>query len=540
MDRRSGRRGLAAALALVAWITVAMAPAQAAYDRAGILAKLCAVGGAGVSSAIGAMLSGLAAASPDDRAWLARVVPAFAGKKLLCAADGRAFLPNGADAVTLAAATAPNDARSPLPSLRVRGLLEQVTAAQALFGPEPAARLAAVRTLENRSEAISDDLLNAALNQETAPQVRGALVALLQTRGLRSPDPRRRVAAIHALAADPTSRTVTQLAGLAADKTYVAAPGVRAALHVALASARRTVWIGDALSLAYNAVSAGSVLFLASAGLAIIFGLMGVINLAQGEFIMLGGYTTFCVQEALRLYAPALFDFYPLIAIPIVFIVAGAAGMAIEALAIRRLYSRPLMTLLASWAIGLLLINLVRVTFGTQNLKIVTPSFLSGGFRVIGDFIVTWNHLDAIAFALVAYAGTQALLRFTNLGLFIRAVTQNRAMAGCVGISTRRVDQLAFGLGSGLAGLAGLALSPIYNINPTMGTGFIIDSFMVVVLGGVGSLLGTAIASLGIALVNVGIEPFYGAVAAKVIALLTIIVFIQGRPEGLIAPRGRR
>ena len=204
MDRRSGRRGLAAALALVAWITVAVGPAQAAYDRAGILAKLCAVGGAGVSSAIGAMLSSLAAASPDDRAWLARVVPAFAGKKLLCSADGRAYLPNGADAVTLAAATAPNDARSPLPSLRVRGLLEQVTAAQALFSPEPAARLAAVRTLENRSEAISDDLLNAALNQESAPPTRSLLAALLQTRGLRSPDPRRRVAAIHALAADPT------------------------------------------------------------------------------------------------------------------------------------------------------------------------------------------------------------------------------------------------------------------------------------------------------------------------------------------------
>lgn len=528
-----------AAFALVAWIGFAVAPA-AGYDRAGILADLCAEGGAKASNAINAMLAGLASASPEDRAWLGRVSPAFAAKKLLCAPDGRVFLPDGADAATLAAGTAPDEARTPLPSLRLRGLLEQVAAALALFAADPTARLAAVRTLASRGEAVSDDLLKAVLDRETAPPVRSELEGLLQTRGLRSPDPQRRIAAISALAANPTSRIVTQLAALEADKAYVADASVRGALTAALTSARRTLWIGDALSLLYNAVSAGSVLFLASAGLAIIFGLMGVINLAQGEFIMLGGYTTFCVQEALRLYAPALFDFYPLFAIPIVFLVTGAIGMGVEALAIRHLYKRPLMTLLASWAIGLLLINLVRVSFGTQNLKIATPPYLSGGFRVLGDFIVTWNHLDAIVFALVAFAGTQALLRFTDLGLFIRAVTQNRAMAGCVGVSSRRVDQLAFGLGSGLAGLAGLALSPIYNVNPTMGTGFIIDSFMVVVLGGVGSLLGTAIASLGIALVNVGIEPFYGAVAAKVVALIVIILFIQSRPEGLIAPRGRR
>ena len=528
-----------AAFALVAWIGFAVSPA-AGYDRAGILADLCAEGGAKAANAINAMLAGLAGASPEDRAWLGRVSPAFAAKKLLCAPDGRVFLPDGADAATLAAGTAPDEARTPLPSLRLRGLLEQVAAALALFAADPTARLAAVRTLASRGEAVSDDLLQAVLDRETAPPVRSELEGLLQTRGLRSPDPQRRIAAISALAANPTSRIVTQLAALEADKAYVADASVRGALTAALASARRTLWIGDALSLLYNAVSAGSVLFLASAGLAIIFGLMGVINLAQGEFIMLGGYTTFCVQEALRLYAPALFDFYPLFAIPIVFLVTGAIGMGVEALAIRHLYKRPLMTLLASWAIGLLLINLVRVSFGTQNLKIATPPYLSGGFRVLGDFIVTWNHLDAIVFAVVAFAGTQALLRFTDLGLFIRAVTQNRAMAGCVGVSTRRVDQLAFGLGSGLAGLAGLALSPIYNVNPTMGTGFIIDSFMVVVLGGVGSLLGTAIASLGIALVNVGIEPFYGAVAAKVVALIVIILFIQSRPEGLIAPRGRR
>ena len=223
-----------------------------------------------------------------------------------------------------------------------------------------------------------------------------------------------------------------------------------------------------------------------------------------------------------------------------VFLVTAAIGIVIEATVIRHLYRRPLMTLLATWGISLLLINLVRVGFGPQNLEFITPSYLTGGVSVVGDFFVTWNHLAAIIFAVLSFLGTLALLRLTSLGLFIRGVTQNRDMAGCIGVSARRIDMLAFGFGAGLAGLAGLAVAPIYNVNPSMGTDFIIDSFMVVVLGGVGSLVGTAIAAFGIGLVNVGIEPFYGAVAAKVIALLLIIAIIQWRPEGLIAIKGRR
>ena len=297
---------------------------------------------------------------------------------------------------------------------------------------------------------------------------------------------------------------------------------------------------GDWLSLAYNGLSVGSVLFLASVGLAIIFGLMGVINLAQGELIMIGAYATYGVQQAMRAWAPGWVEWYPIVAVPVVFAVTGAVGVLIEVLVIQHLYRRPLMTLLATWAISLLLVNAVRVGFGTQNLQFLTPHYLTGGVRVMGDFLVTWNHLGAICCAVAAFAGTAALLRLTDLGLFIRTVTQNRDMAGCVGISTRRIDRAAFALGSGLAGLGGLALSPIYNVNPNMGTGFIIDSFMVVVLGGVGSLFGTAVAALGIGLVDVGIEPFYGAVAAKVIVLLLIVLLIQWRPEGLVAPRGRR
>ncbi len=245
-------------------------------------------------------------------------------------------------------------------------------------------------------------------------------------------------------------------------------------------------------------------------------------------------------QEGLRHAAPGLLDWYLIIAIPAAFLVTAAIGIALEASLLRHLYKRPLMSLLATWAVSLFLMNLVRVTFGTQNLQFETPFYVTGGVPVIGDFIFTWNRMFAIAFATVTLLITWFVVRRTPLGLNIRAVTQNRDMAACIGIPTRRVDMMAFGLGSGLAGLAGLALSPIYSINPQMGQGFIIDSFMVVVLGGVGTIAGTVVAALGIGQINVLIEPLWGAVTAKVIVLLMIIAFLQWRPEGLFAVKGRR
>ncbi len=535
---RLGLLGVAALLCLHAGPARGQQPAA---DRAAILAMLCSEGGQEVPQAAGALLSGIAAEPPGERAWAAQIVQAFSAKALRCASDGTAFLADGTNAATLAPAPLPAGLRSPLPSLRSRGLLEQVGAALALFtASHPDARIAAVRTLERRADGLPPDLLPAALAQEHDLAVQEALRALIVAAGLHAPDPAQRVAAIEGLGTDPTSRTAAQLAALRADPAYAANPQVAAALDRQIARASRWVLAGNALSLLYNGISVGSVLFMASVGLAIIFGLMGVINLAQGEFITIGAYATFCTQEAVRAWLPGLIDWYPLLAVPVVFAVTAAVGIAIEATVIRHLYNRPLMTLLATWAISLLLVNIVRVSFGTQNLQFQTPPYLAGGVRVVGDFLVTWNHLGAIIFAAAAFLATSALLRFTDLGLFIRAVTQNRGMAGCVGVSTRRVDTLAFGFGAGLAGLGGLALSPIYNVNPTMGSGFIIDSFMVVVLGGVGSLWGAALASFGIGMVNVGIEPFYGAVAAKVIALLLIILLIQWRPEGLIAAKGRR
>ena len=532
---------------LIGWavlLCLAASPVQAQTlpeGRAAVLAMLCSEGGQAVPEAMRDLLARTASAPAAHRAWAARIVQAYAARGLQCARDGKAFLPGGLDAETLAPVPLQDGLRSPLPSLRSRALMEQAGAALALFADGPAeARLAAVRVLERRSDALPPGLLPAALAQERDAGVQDALRTLIVAAGLHSPDVAQRIAAIDGLGADPSSRALAQLAGLRADAAYAADPQVAAALDRQAAHVWRWVAVGDALSLAYNGISAGSVLFMASAGLAIIFGLMGVINLAQGEFIMIGAYATFCTQEALRTWLPGMVDWYPVVAIPVVFTVTALAGIAIEVAVIRHLYQRPLMTLLATWAVSLFLVNLVRVVFGTQNLQFRTPSYLAGGKRVVGDFLVTWNHLGAIAFAVAAFLAAWALLRFTDLGLFIRAVTQNRGMAGCVGVSTRGTDRLAFGFGAGLAGLGGLALSPIYNVNPTMGSGFVVDSFMVVVLGGVGSLWGTALAALGIGLVNVGIEPFYGAVAAKVCALLLVVLLIQWRPEGLVAARGRR
>ena len=328
--------------------------------------------------------------------------------------------------------------------------------------------------------------------------------------------------------------------GLTHDAAYRADPAFKAAVDAALTRIRRGIALGDVLASLYSGISLASILFMAAIGLAVIFGLMGVINLAQGEMIMIGAYVTWLVQQGLRHYAPALLDAYLILAIPVAFLVTATIGMALEAALLRHLYRRPLLSLLATWAVSLFLTNLVRVTFGTQNLDFVTPSYVSGGVPVIGDFILTWNRFFAIAFAAVTLALTFAVLRLTPLGLSIRAVTQNRTMAACLGIPVRRVDMLAFGLGSGLAGLAGLALAPIYSVNPQMGQGFIIDSFMVVVLGGVGTIAGTVIASLGIGQINVLIEPIWGAVVAKVLVLLMIIAFLQWRPEGLVAVRGKR
>jgi urea transport system permease protein len=521
------------------------ASAETPLDRAGIVTAMCGPGGGNLAQAEAKLLAGLPDATPDDLSWSRRVVDAFAHRQLLCDAGGHGFIQSGTaglDAVTLAPMPSlPADASAPFPSLRTRIVLGRMQAELALISPLSAERqLAAIDTLQAHGNKVPIALVNMAIAHSRDARVTKALHRFRVLQGLHAPDQAQRIAAIRDLSQDATSDTLTQLKALRSDAAYAADPAVAAALDKGIAHVRFWVRTGNVLSLLYNGLSAGSILFMSAIGLAVIFGLMGVINLAQGELIMAGAYTAYCVQQVMRAVAPAYISLYPILAIPIVFIVTAIIGIVIEATVIRHLYRRPLMTLLATWGISLLLINLVRVCFGPQNLQFITPPYLTGGIAVVGDFFITWNHLAAILFAILAFLGTMALLRLTSLGLFIRGVTQNRDMAGCVGVSARRIDMLAFGFGAGLAGLAGLALAPIYNVNPSMGTDFVIDSFMVVVLGGVGSLVGTAVAAFGIGLVNVGIEPFYGAVAAKVIALLLIVAIIQWRPEGLIAIKGRK
>jgi urea transport system permease protein len=280
------------------------------------------------------------------------------------------------------------------------------------------------------------------------------------------------------------------------------------------------------------------VLVLAAIGLAITFGVMGVINMAHGEMVMIGAYTTFVVQEVIRQNAPGLFDASLLIAIPLAFLIAGGVGILIERGIIRFLYGRPLETLLATWGVSLILQQAVRSIFGPTNQQVGNPSWMAGAVDVAG-LTFTYNRLWIILFSLLVLALLMAVIRLTPFGLQMRAVTQNRQMAGSMGIRTTWVDALTFGLGSGVAGIAGVALSQIDNVSPNLGQGYIIDSFMVVVFGGVGNLWGTLVGAMTLGVANKFLEPYAGAVLAKIFVLVFIILFIQKRPRGLFALKGR-
>jgi urea transport system permease protein len=296
--------------------------------------------------------------------------------------------------------------------------------------------------------------------------------------------------------------------------------------------------IWNAVQNAWYGLSLGSVLLLAAIGLAITFGVMGVINMAHGEMVMIGAYTTFVVQEFIRTKNPALFDYSLAIALPLAFIVSGAVGIFIERTVIRFLYGRPLETLLATWGISLVLQQAVRASFGPTNKEVGNPSWMSGAFD-LGGILITYNRMWIIVFTGLVFVALLGMLRFTRLGLEMRAVTQNRAMAAAMGIRTARIDALTFGLGSGIAGIAGVALSQIDNVSPNLGQGYIIDSFMVVVFGGVGNLWGTLVGALTLGIANKFLEPFAGAVLAKIAILVFIILFIQKRPRGMFALKGR-
>jgi urea transport system permease protein len=289
----------------------------------------------------------------------------------------------------------------------------------------------------------------------------------------------------------------------------------------------------------FHGLSLASILLLAALGLTVTFGLLGVINMAHGEMLMIGAYTTYAVQTAFQRFIPNGFNYYLFAAIPLAFLVTLAAGMLLERTIIRFLYGRPLETLLATWGISLGLIQTVRLIFGAQNVAVANPSWLAGGQEIAHGLILPYNRIAVILFVLLVTIAVWALLQRTRIGLQVRAVTQNRSMASCIGIATARIDKWMFGLGSGIAGLGGVALSQIGNVGPELGQTYIIDSFMVVVLGGVGRLAGTLVASLGLGFLNKTLEPFAGAVLGKIVVLTFIILFIQRRPQGIFAIKGR-
>ncbi|BCG27231.1 ABC transporter permease [Pseudomonas tohonis] len=421
---------------------------------------------------------------------------------------------------------------------RLRGLLITTQASHQLLAAEPAARLEAARQLQKSAKPAQLPLLNQRMVAEDDGAVRDALSLALANLQLVDPDPAIRLNAVRLLGetGDPLARTRLEALLDPAVETDAA---VRTAAETSLAQVKRRLALGEVLGQAFSGLSLGSILLLAALGLAITFGLLGVINMAHGEMLMLGAYSTYIVQLMFQRLAPDLLALYPLVALPVAFCVTAAIGMALERTVIRHLYGRPLETLLATWGISLMLIQLVRVVFGAQNVEVANPAWLSGGIQVLPNLVLPYNRIVIIGFALFVVALTWLLLNKTRLGLNVRAVTQNRNMAACCGVPTGRVDMLAFGLGSGIAGLGGVALSQIGNVGPDLGQSYIIDSFLVVVLGGVGQLAGSVLAAFGLGVANKILEPSIGAVLGKILILALIILFIQKRPQGLFALKGR-
>ena len=434
------------------------------------------------------------------------------------------------------AASAPADLKTVRLNNRLRRTVEAALGGLTLMSSDPGKRLEAAQAVFRSREAAALPTLDAALAKETDSRVKRALsearaaVVLFQA-DAKENDKLTAIATIRERA-DQDSRGL--LAGLPAGQPQL----VQRAAADAIASIDNRLALWSSVQNAWYGLSLGSVLLLAAIGLAITFGVMGVINMAHGEMVMLGAYTTFAVQDIIRTSYPGLFDMSLFIAVPLAFLVAGFVGIIIERCVIRFLYGRPLETLLATWGLSLILQQAVRTAFGPTNKEVGNPSWMSGAFE-LGGITITYNRMWIIVFTLAVFIALLGLLRFTRLGLEMRAVTQNRQMAASMGIRTARIDALTFGLGSGIAGIAGVALSQIDNVSPNLGQGYIIDPFLVVVFGGVGNLWGTLVAAFTLGIANKFLEPFAGAVLGKIAILVFIILFIQKRPRGLFALKGR-
>jgi urea transport system permease protein len=488
------------------------------------------------------------------------VIQALQSGRLLFSADPKKVYirePSGTivDALTNdVVATPPADLKPVRINNRLRRTIDAALGGLTLLAPDRAKRLEAARAVFKSRDAGILPTLEAAIARETDTTVKQVMLEARAAVILFMPEAKEadKIAAVAVL----RERGDQDAVGLLSSLPSVTSPAVLRAATEAVTAMQSLLVFWDAVQNAWYGISLGSVLLLAAIGLAITFGVMGVINMAHGEMVMIGAYTTFVVQDSIRQKAISLFipgtswgvvlplpfnislDWALPVAVPLAFLVSGLIGILIERGVIRFLYGRALETLLATWGISLILQQAVRTQFGPSNKEVSNPSWMSGTFN-IGHINITYNRMWIIVFTLAVFAGLLALLRYTRLGLEMRAVTQNRAMAASMGIRTGRIDALTFGLGSGIAGIAGVALSQIDNVSPNLGQGYIIDSFMVVVFGGVGNLWGTLLGAMTLGIANKFLEPFAGAVLGKIGILVLIILFIQKRPRGLFALKGR-
>ncbi|AZP13208.1 urea ABC transporter permease subunit UrtB [Undibacterium parvum] len=492
--------------------------------RIAAVAKIAALASPEAQQVLNALKNDSAYSTPDG--------------EFLIVADGKAFhplngqiseTPDGIDGVTV--------------NNRLRAVVDGALSGFKLLSPERTVRLSAALELQKSAAIEQIPLIEIAIAKEQDDEILAILKMVMASANLQSPDAAIRRQAAHALAQTrnaslkPVLQAMLEKSadGLYAEPDEAVRREVAATLKALDSHLALTEFVGN---LVYG-ISLGSVLLLAALGLAITFGLMGIINMAHGELLMIGAYTTYVVQMLFRSYLPAALDAYLIVALPAAFIVAAAVGIALERTVIRWLYGRPLETLLATWGISLMLMQTVRSIFGAQNVEVANPSWMSGGVTVLGSLVLSYNRIVIVFFSLLVVLAVWLILNKTRLGLFVRAVMQNRRMADCVGVSTAKVDMMTFGLGSGIAGLGGVALSQLGNVGPDLGQSYIVDSFMVVVLGGVGQLAGTVIAAFGLGEVNKFLEPFAGAVMGKIFILIFIIIFIQRRPQGLFALKGR-
>ena len=488
--------------------------------------------------AIGALVaSGEAEALPLLQSLLAGEVQT-AGETVLRVKDGTAIdLATGAKVDPL-----PESRDDVVLNNRVRRELATGIAALQLVSTDRATRLAAAQALQRGADEDMLPVIQRALAKEQDAEIKSLLTLTQATVQLASTDKPTRLGAIRALAESRDPNTKTLLLPLLEKKgaDFIEPDGeVRAEAELSLRAIESRLSTGEMVGRIFSGISLGSILLLAALGLAITYGLMGVINMAHGELIMIGAYATYVVQNLFRAHLPGAFDFYLLAALPAAFAASALTGMVLERSVIRFLYGRPLETLLATWGISLILIQAVRTIFGAQNVQVENPAWMSGGVQLFSNLVLPYSRIVIIGFAAAVVVLIALLLTRTRLGLFVRGVTQNRPMADALGVPTGRVDTYAFGLGSGIAGLAGCALSQIGNVGPDLGQSYIVDSFMVVVLGGVGQLAGTVYAAMGLGIANKFLEAWSGAVLAKIALLVFIIIFIQKRPQGLFAIKGR-